>query len=51
MKISEVIKMLQEAKETHGDVDVWVDMDYGYRDVEEEYEHEKPENSTERIII
>jgi len=36
MKISEVIKMLEDAKEKYGDVQVFVDLDYGQRSVEKD---------------
>ena len=34
MLISEIIKMLETEKEKHGDISVYVDMDYGQRPVE-----------------
>ena len=34
MIISEVVKMLDEAKKQHGDIEVYADMDYGERVVE-----------------
>lgn len=59
MIISEVIKMLEEEKEKHGDIHVYVDMDYGQRPVDKdddplcicpEYQ-EETENMPERIVI
>lgn len=34
MLISEVIKMLEDEKAKHGDIAVYVDLDYGQRPVE-----------------
>ena len=34
MIISDVIKMLEQAKHDHGDIEVYVDTDYGQRVVE-----------------
>ena len=59
MKISEVVKMLEEAKDKHGDVEVYVDIDYGQRVVERDddplcicpsYE-EATANLPERLVI
>ena len=59
MIISEVIKMLEEEKAKHGDIAVYVDMDYGQRTVERDDEPLCPcpqyqaesENNPERIVI
>lgn len=48
MKISEVIKMLEEAKEKHGDIEVVIFDDYQERGFTE---YEKPENKPDRIVI
>ena len=36
MIISEVVRMLEEAKAKYGDIDVYVDLDYGQRPVEKD---------------
>lgn len=59
MIISEVIRMLEEAKEKHGDIEVYVDMDYGQRAIQKDNdpicrcpEHEDATvNMPERLVI
>jgi len=36
MIISDTIKMLEEAKQQHGDLDVWVDCDYSQRQLQKD---------------
>ena len=59
MTISEVISMLEKAKTKYGDIAVYIEGDYGQREIEEEddplcrcpeYE-EATSNMPERIVI
>ena len=57
MIISEVILKLEEAKEKYGDIDVYVDVDYGERQVDFDYDgfgvchEEETESMPERVVI
>lgn len=59
MIISELIKMLEEAKEEYGDLDVWADGDYGQRVIERDEDplcpcpvrEEPTANMPERLVI
>ena len=59
MKITELIQMMEKAKAEHGDLDVYVDMDYGQREIVADDdplcrcpEHEDAtSNMPERIVI
>ena len=59
MKITKVIEMLEQEKEKHGDIEVFVDLDYGQREVKKDDDplclsplYEKAVNGMpERIVI
>jgi hypothetical protein len=59
MIISEAIKMLEKAKEKYGDLEVWIDSDYGQHPLEKDDDplclcpkHEKAAcNMPERLVI
>lgn len=59
MRISELIEILEEAESVYGDIEVYVDQDYGQRPVEKDEDplclvpqyEEETENMPERIVI